>query len=734
MKIIKVEKIVSDYQNGDEWLLEDYPSSYKSTNFADLKSWGVNEVNLQQAKVLANELTDFEFDIDIEEAKDFFELQDVLDESPEYQRDNSYNQSWWGGVIDFGVLVEGDYDRALCLVRFHIRGDVRGNYTEIKAFEMDSYLEEFPMWRDRLTYQIETDKGRITLDSDDWEGYSFTVIEDETGTFEEEDYINLGDLEEKFDTDNVDLYNIGGAIAISEAMKMKQQQQDKYPKSTQALDEAGAWFLTGKRYDKGGSIKKPRLKKGDKVEMVGKRWFQRSYGNTYHTVKVYVNDKLIGETENSHYGYDEQFLQTGLDILFKHYLPPYKWNGSRPAWTLKNYGIKFDYDYTDVARERDLFSLGGEIEDGYKLYDTILQGYEGEEFASDYARAFDWGSSEYQMVDSLPTNKRYIDTISGIDIYYDYGADYYFFVDSDESFDKGGNVSYDRKLFNIDRIKGNEISFLDVPFEELDVDEKIDYILELVDIHNSKMNRYYDLAGEDGEYENFKFTNGANPSKIRNQAEEIADEINQRISDYNKRHPNEFKNRNLELSDFPLEYSLGGKIKNYMFFSNLKQMRRQIDIMLENFNPYWVDSTLADGHDWADDKVSESKTNLDGVFDFFMSEKDEEEFARGGITKNNQIIDQFLDEKTDNELRNISIHYSTLGDVMLLRNYGTLIAKRKGNKVSISNKKYSSTTSTIQNSIERMAKSRGMKVLRIDPDEFETGGNVSYNVDDLLMG
>jgi hypothetical protein len=42
------------------------------------------------------------------------------------------------------------------------------------------------------------------------------------------------------------------------------------------------------------------------------------------------------------------------------------------------------------------------------------------------------------------------------------------------------------------------------------------------------------------------------------------------------------------------------KGENYMFFSNLKQMRRQIDMMLENFNPYWVDSTLADGHDWAD--------------------------------------------------------------------------------------------------------------------------------------
>ena len=108
----------------------------------------------------------------------------------------------------------------------------------------------------------------------------------------------------------------------------------------------------------------------------------------------------------------------------------------------------------------------------------------------------------------------------------------------------------------------------------------------------------------------------------------------------------------------------------------------------------------------------------------------DEEYAKGGITKNNQIIEQFLDEKTDNELRNISIHYSTMGDVMLLRNYGTLIAKRKGNKVSISDKKYSVTTSTIQNAIERMAKSRGMKVERINPEKFAEGGKMKQGYND----
>ncbi len=67
------------------------------------------------------------------------------------------------------------------------------------------------------------------------------------------------------------------------------------------------------------------------------------------------------------------------------------------------------------------------------------------------------------------------------------------------------------------------------------------------------------------------------------------------------------------------------KGENYMFFSNLKQMRRQLDIMINEFDVNMVNNTLNNGHDWADDKISESKTNIDSVFDFFMNNlKDED--------------------------------------------------------------------------------------------------------------
>ena len=60
--------------------------------------------------------------------------------------------------------------------------------------------------------------------------------------------------------------------------------------------------------------------------------------------------------------------------------------------------------------------------------------------------------------------------------------------------------------------------------------------------------------------------------------------------------------------------------ENYMFFSNLKQMMRQCKMLLE-MDSQMIDEILQNGHDWADDHVTEAKTNMDQVFDFFMNEK-----------------------------------------------------------------------------------------------------------------
>ena len=62
---------------------------------------------------------------------------------------------------------------------------------------------------------------------------------------------------------------------------------------------------------------------------------------------------------------------------------------------------------------------------------------------------------------------------------------------------------------------------------------------------------------------------------------------------------------------------------NYMFFSNLKQMKRQLEMMME-MDPSTIDQILQNGHDWADDHISEAKTNIDQVFDFLKNEMDKE--------------------------------------------------------------------------------------------------------------
>ena len=48
-------------------------------------------------------------------------------------------------------------------------------------------------------------------------------------------------------------------------------------------------------------------------------------------------------------------------------------------------------------------------------------------------------------------------------------------------------------------------------------------------------------------------------------------------------------------------------------------MKRQCEILLE-MDHQEVESILDNGHDWAQDHISEAKNNMDQVFDFIMNE------------------------------------------------------------------------------------------------------------------
>ncbi len=80
------------------------------------------------------------------------------------------------------------------------------------------------------------------------------------------------------------------------------------------------------------------------------------------------------------------------------------------------------------------------------------------------------------------------------------------------------------------------------------------------------------------------------------------------------------------------------EVADYMFFSNLQQIKRQCEIMLE-MNPQQIDEIINEGgHDWADDHITEAKNNMDQVFDFLMNETKKEYIDYEDITEGKKKV------------------------------------------------------------------------------------------------
>jgi hypothetical protein len=60
------------------------------------------------------------------------------------------------------------------------------------------------------------------------------------------------------------------------------------------------------------------------------------------------------------------------------------------------------------------------------------------------------------------------------------------------------------------------------------------------------------------------------------------------------------------------------KTQNYMFFANLKTIKRLVDKMLQ-MDESQVDQIITNGHDWASDHISTSKDDVEEVFNFLAS-------------------------------------------------------------------------------------------------------------------
>lgn len=92
-----------------------------------------------------------------------------------------------------------------------------------------------------------------------------------------------------------------------------------------------------------------KLKKNDTITVLGRRWFEKTNGNTYHSVKVCINGNEIGY-EPFNYGYGSQYLQTAVELVNEKLDTKIEF----PLWKLKEKGINLIENVVDVPRKKDL--------------------------------------------------------------------------------------------------------------------------------------------------------------------------------------------------------------------------------------------------------------------------------------------------------------------------------------------------------------------------------------------
>ena len=81
------------------------------------------------------------------------------------------------------------------------------------------------------------------------------------------------------------------------------------------------------------------------IAITGRRWFQKTYGNTYHSVTVYVNNETL--YHGFAHGYDDHYKQTAHKLLLT--------NGyDVPEHYFDFLNLDIVTDVVDVSRKRDL--------------------------------------------------------------------------------------------------------------------------------------------------------------------------------------------------------------------------------------------------------------------------------------------------------------------------------------------------------------------------------------------
>ncbi len=148
--------------------------------------------------------------------------------------------------------------------------------------------------------------------------------------------------------------------------------------------------------------------------------------------------------------------------------------------------------------------------------------------------------------------------------------------------------------------------------------------------------------------------------------------------------------------------------------------------MSEHFEEKWITAYKNVGAIGSMNKffteLSEGYQKL--LTDWVYENYDFDTFELGGrVTTNEGILESFLTTNKQLNVNNLSTHYNEYDDEVLLRNYGTLIATRKGNDITINKTYFSKTTSTITNKLKNMALNKRINVNYVD--KFADGGLIN---------
>ena len=90
------------------------------------------------------------------------------------------------------------------------------------------------------------------------------------------------------------------------------------------------------------------------ITVIGRRWFRKGAGHTYHTVEILVNGEFVHKSERT-YGYGNQYEYTAKDWLVKEgYLEMEGHSPDSLSWCCREQGITYNAVGIDVSRKADL--------------------------------------------------------------------------------------------------------------------------------------------------------------------------------------------------------------------------------------------------------------------------------------------------------------------------------------------------------------------------------------------